>query len=576
MIVLAIATGLYAYLVGPLLRYIFTGGSAGGEKLFGWIPGVTFDVENKESMLAAIPLLIIGLGAVKGASYLGQFYLMGSVGQRVMSRIRREMFDRLTSLSLSFFHKASSGEVVSRFANDVQKTEEVVSTALASLLRDTLEVAVLIILALSLDIKLALVTLAALPLAAVPITKFGRMIRRASVRANEHMGGISTRVAETMHGARLMKGAGTEKFERTRFAAEDEKYVATMLRSYLARASSSPVMELLGGIALATTLWYAGSRIASGDLAPEHFVSFYAAILMAYQPLKTLGRLQNTLQPGLAAAERIFELMDTPVEIEEKPGAIELSHFTSAIEYRDVTFDYGNGPVLHGVNLTVSRGDVVALVGESGGGKSTLLSLLPRLHDPTAGAVSIDGHDLRDVTLDSLRANLAIVSQEVVLFNDTVRYNLSYGNPLATEPDLWQAALAAQAKGFIDRLPRGLDTIIGEGGVRLSGGERQRLAIARAILRDAPILILDEATSALDSENEALVQAALANLMLGRTVLVIAHRLSTVRRADRIVVIEQGRVVETGHHDALVAQSGPYRRFHDLQFPASRESEVAP
>jgi subfamily B ATP-binding cassette protein MsbA len=566
MVLLAATTGLYGYLLGPVLKFLFTGGASGGEQILAVVPLLDVQAADREAMLLVLPGVILLVAALKGVAYFGQAALMGGLGQRVVHDVRRSLFDHLVTLPLSFFHRAKSGDLMSRFVADAAQVEEAVTWGLSSYLRDSLQILALLGLCFWLDWELALVSSLVFPLAALPLYKFGRRVRAWVGRGQEALGDVGAAVHESIAGMLVVQTFGREDAERDRFARANDRYLRTLLRSIRIKALQSPVVELLGAGGLAATLWWATGRVAAGTLAPEHFVSFFATVLLLYQPVKMLGRVNTIVFGGVAAADRIFALFETIPEIRDAPGAEPLERFSRSVEYRGVCFSYGRGPVLRGVDLTVSAGERVAFVGPSGGGKSTLLSLLPRLYDAQEGSVRLDGRDVREATRASLRAQVAVVGQDPFLFNDTVHANIAYGRPGATRAEVETAARAAHADGFIGRLPRGYETPVGERGVRLSGGERQRIAIARALLKDAPILILDEATSHLDAESERLVQDALEALMRGRTVLVIAHRLATIQRADRIFFVADGRIVEVGTHRELIERPGAYRRFYELQF----------
>jgi subfamily B ATP-binding cassette protein MsbA len=566
MVLLAAATGIYGYLVGPVIKFLFTGGAAGGEQILAVVPFLDLGASDRDTLLVVLPLVILAVSAVKGVAYYGQAALMGGLGQRVIHDVRRAMFDRLIGLSQSFFHRAKSGDLVSRFVSDANQIEEAVTYGLSSYLRDSLQIVTLLFLCFWLDWELAVISFFVFPLAAFPLYRFGRRVRAWVGHGQEALGEIGTSVHESVAGVRVAQVFGREDAERERLERANRHYLNTLLRSIAVKALQSPVVELLGAGGLAATLWWASSRVAGGTLAPEHFVSFFASVLLLYQPVKTIGRVNTVVFAGIAAADRVFALLDARPEIVDTPEARVLPGFSTAIELRGVHFSYGHGPVLRGIDLTVRAGEVVALVGPSGGGKSTLCALLPRLYDVQEGAVLMDGNDVRELTLASLRAQIAGVEQEPFLFNDTVRANIAYGRRGASHAEVVEAAQAAHAASFIERLPRGYDTLVGERGVRLSGGERQRIAIARALLKDAPILILDEATSHLDAESERLVQVAVDALMRGRTVVVIAHRLATIRRADRIVFVAEGQVREVGTHAELLRHPGAYRQYYELQF----------
>jgi subfamily B ATP-binding cassette protein MsbA len=575
MIVLAATTGLYAYLIGPLLKFLVSQGEAGGQDILALVPGLDISGLDRNSMLLLLPVFILVLAALKGLSYFGQFYLMGRVGQKVVADLRVRMFQRLTDMSPVYYTQTATGQIISRFTNDVYAVEQAVTYAVAAYLRDGMQVLVLTGLAFVLDWQLALIAFVVMPVALVPIVNFGKRLKKVSTASQVSLGSIADRLHESVKGMRIVQVFGAERHEHERFEAENRNYLRIMLRSFTVRALQSPVMEFLGACGLAATIWYAGARISSGSLDPGHFISFFAAVMMLYNPLKSLGRIGSVTAAGVAGAERVFELLDLASQVRERPGAVRIRTFEQVLGFEDVTFSYGHQDVLKGIRFEARRGEVVALVGPSGAGKSTLVNLIPRFFDPSAGRLTIDGRDLRDMTLASLRARIGMVTQETILFNDSVANNIAYG-PLGQRRDrLHEVAARAHALEFIEALPDGFDTRIGEGGVMLSGGQRQRIAIARALLKDAPILILDEATSALDTQSEREVQQALEALMRDRTVLVIAHRLSTIYRADRILVLEGGRIVEQGSHEALLNSGGLYRRLYDMQFDQVEPLEPA-
>ncbi|MBN2493718.1 MAG: ATP-binding cassette domain-containing protein [Deltaproteobacteria bacterium] len=568
MLVLATTTGIYAYLVGPVLEFLATGGGQGAEEIL--VLAVGFDAQGMDSdaLLLLLPVLILIVAAIKGLSYFGQFYLMGRVGQKVVADLRMRMFAKLTAQSPAFFDQAATGQIISRFTNDVYAVEQAVTYAVAAYLRDSMQVIVLTVLAFILDWRLALIAFVVMPVAIVPIVHFGRRLKSVSVDSQVSLGAIADRLHEAIKGMRIVQVFCAEAHEQVRFRDENAEYLRIMLRSFAVRAAQSPVMEVLGAGGLAATIWYAGSRVAAGSLDPASFISFFAAVMMLYNPLKSLGRIGGVTAAGVAGAERVFELIDQTSPLRESPDAVRLEGLDREIVFEDVFFRYPGGAreVLRGVSFTARKGEVVALVGPSGAGKSTLVNLIPRFHDPSSGSVCIDGRDIRSLKIGSLRAQIGMVTQEIVLFNESVAANIAYGEPNPDRGRLRAVAERAHALGFIESSPHGFDTLIGEGGIRLSGGQRQRIAIARALWKNAPILILDEATSALDTESERDVQQALMRLMEDRTTLVIAHRLSTVFRADRIFVIDEGRIVESGNHAQLIAQAGLYRRLYEMQF----------
>jgi subfamily B ATP-binding cassette protein MsbA len=501
---------------------------------------------------------------LKGLAYFGQAYLMGTTSQRIVADLRIALFDHLLRLSPSFYARRHSGDLLSRVGNDVQAVEAAVSTAIASYLRDGLTVVVMLVNCFVIDWKLSLVTFVAIPVTILPVVRIARRLKKVTVQSQSTLGKISELVQETLSGIRVVQAYGMESWESARFREENEHWLRYMRRSVSVRAFSSPLMEVMAAVGLGIAIWWVGGSIVSGALPAGKFFSFVTAIMLLYTPVKALGRVGQVAMQGAAAGERIFEILDARTDVPDS-GTLELGPFREAVRYENVSFAYDDRPVLRDVSIRVGKGEVVALVGSSGGGKTTLANLLPRFWDVTAGRITIDGVDVREATLASLRSRLALVTQETVLFNTSVRSNIAYGRPDIPLSDVERAARMAHADDFIRALPQGYDTVVGERGVTLSGGQRQRIAIARAFLKDAPILLLDEATSALDAESEREVQRALERLMgIGeggaggahRTTIVIAHRLSTIRNADRIVVLAQGRVVETGRHEELLERGG--------------------
>ncbi|HVH79594.1 MAG TPA: ATP-binding cassette domain-containing protein, partial [Stellaceae bacterium] len=485
--------------------------------------------------------------------------------------IRNALYHRVIRADLAYFGANASGTLISRFTNDVLPLRGAAANVLVAIGKDAVTVVFLMALMFYQDWVLALASCFAFPMAIRPIVKIGRRMRRVSTNTQVEMGQLTTLLSQTFQGARHVKAYGMEAYEEGRAAALFGRIYRLVYRSFRIRARASPLMEALGGAAVAVVIAYGGYQVIHDARTPGAFFSFITALLLAYQPLKSLATLNASLQEGLAAAQRIFDVLDIEPQIRNIPGAQPLGITGGEIHLDSVRFGYQpNAVALDDISLTVPAGSTVALVGPSGAGKSTVLNLIPRFYDVSAGSIAIDGQDIRSVTLSSLRASLALVAQEASLFDDTVRANIAYGRLSATDSEIEAAATAAGADRFIAELPQGYDTLVGEHGARLSGGQRQRIAIARAMLKDAPILLLDEATSALDNESERQVQAALKRLMQGRTTLVIAHRLSTIVGADLICVMDRGRIVESGKHAQLLARGGLYARLYETQF-ASEE-----
>jgi subfamily B ATP-binding cassette protein MsbA len=525
--------------------------------------------ERSWDTLVNVSLSVLAIFVVKGIAGYGQAVAMNHVGQRIVADLQRRLFDHLMAADLAFFHDNAPGQLISRFTYDTTLMRNAVSSTLTSLGKDLLTLIFLVGLMLYQDWRLACVAFVIGPPAAIAIARLGRRMRKVSKSSQMQTGELTGLLDEAFQGARQVKAYGMEAYESARAGAAVERLFGLLTKAARVRAATHPIFETLGGVAIVAVMLYGGHQVMEGGKTPGAFFSFITALLLAYEPLKRLANLNAQLQEGLAAAERVFALLDSAPGIVDRPGARPLVVSGGGVALRDVSFGYGDDaravPALDGLDLTVPAGATVALVGASGAGKSTVLNLIPRFFDVTAGHVTIDGQDVRDVTLASLRGALALVSQESMLFDDTVRANILYGRPDATDDQVIEAARAANAHEFIQALPDGYATDIGQRGVKLSGGQKQRLTIARAFLKDPPILIFDEATSALDTVSERAVQQALLRLARARTTLVIAHRLSTVRHADRILVLGEGGVVEEGPHDRLVAAGGSYARLYSVQ-----------
>jgi subfamily B ATP-binding cassette protein MsbA len=554
MIVYAIGSAGLAYLIKPIFDQVLP----------------------KQQEVSLIAWAVVGAYFLKGIGSYASSYLMADVGQRVVMDLRNALYRHILGQSAGFFAHGATGRLLSRINNDVGQVQQAVSETAGDLARETLSLVGFVGLMFWIDARLALVCLTGAPLVIYPLVRLGQRVRRTTRRSQEALEHLLHLSSESFTGHRIVKAFGTETQEGDRFARAGYYLFRTNMKVTAAMASLPPLMELLGGFGMAAGLWYGVNQISTNRLTQGQFVAFFTAVFMMYGPAKKLSRVNANLQQAIAASERIFEMLDTHTEVLEQPGAVALAPFQRAIEFRDVGFGYADAPgrILRGVSFTVRAGQMVAIVGRSGAGKTTLVNLLPRFYDVSSGAILIDGVDTRAVTLASLRAQIGIVTQETVLFDDTIASNIAYGSPDASLEAVEAAARAANAHDFIAALPNGYHAAIGERGQRLSGGQRQRLAIARALLKNAPVLVLDEATSALDTESELLVQEALANLMLNRTAFVIAHRLSTIRRADAIVVLERGRIVEIGRHDELLARpEGAYAALYQLQLLEERKTE---
>lgn len=540
--------GAYAWLVKPAIDEVF--------------------ISKSETWIVLIPLLLIFVTALKGLASYGQAYLMTFVGVRVVTDIRDRLFAHLMRLPMGFHVKHPSSHMLSRVINDVNWIQSSVAGVLKDVVQHSLTFLVLLGYAFYLNWSMTLIAMVALPATIYPIIRFGARMRSLAARGQERTADMSLALQETLTGIRIVKGFTQEDRETARFKQINEAYFRTWMKSTQVSSWTTPVLEIIGATGIAGIIWYGGMQVVRGTMTPGVFFSFFTAAFLMYNPLKRVAGANNTIQQALAAAERVFQVLDQPTEASTDTGTKPFHGVSRSVEFHDVSFNYEGveEEALRDISLTVKAGESVALVGNSGAGKTTLVNLIPRFYEPSGGRILIDGVDTRDIKLAELRAHIGIVSQDTLLFDATVKENIAYGSEGASEEAVCAAAEAAYAHEFIQRMPNGYATIIGENGVKLSGGERQRISIARAILKNPSLLILDEATSALDSESERKVQLALANLMKHRTTFVIAHRLSTVQKADQIVVLDRGTIAEVGSHEELLRKGGLYRRLHAMQF----------
>jgi len=544
---MAAANAFSAYMMKPIVDDVF--------------------VTKNEAMLWPVGLVVITTFFCKGMANYGQAMLMNFVGLQIIADTQKRLFSHLALMDVSYFNNNPTGTLISRFTVDINQMKLAVSNGLTGLGRDLMSLVGLVGVMFFQDWKLALVSFFVFPIALYPIVQIGRRIRRVTADTQQEMGYLTTALSQTFQGIRIVKAYGMVVYEGIRIGRIIDTIRDLNMKAARTRELSRPIMETLGGVAIFIVIIYGGSRVIAEVTTAGAFFSFITALLMAYEPMKRLANLNASIQEGMASAERLFSVLDCQPCICEKIEGRTLSEVKGEIDLVDVHFSYSSGEkILNGLTMQVGIGQTVALVGTSGGGKSTILNMIPRFYEVDQGIVSIDGVDVRDITFESLYSNLALVNQEVTLFDETIRSNIAYGCPGATQQDIEQAAQHAAAHDFILSFPLGYDTLVGEQGVRLSGGQRQRLAIARAMLKNAPILLLDEATSALDTESERSVQKALKALMNGRTTLVIAHRLSTVKDADKICVVEKGRIVEQGKHSELLMRNGVYKRLYNFQF----------
>lgn len=573
MVVVGASEAIYALLIRPIFDRVLAGGHATGPVLLFHLPfhGRAIYLQDFlpghiQDPVIAIAIALVGITLIKGLCAYGGTYSVNFIGQSVVRDLRNMLYTKIIRQSMAFFAQTSTGQLMSTVMSDIERIQDAVSNTAASFLKQSFTLIGLLVVIFAVDWRLALISLLLIPFVVYPSANIGRYIRKHSRKSQDKMAEITNILQETFSGIRIVKAFGMEDFEGSKFKAATRRLLKVNLRWVRANALSQPLMELLGSITIAALLLYERNEITHHAQTLGSFAVFLYAVIKMYEPIKRLTSVNNMVQLAVGASERVFEVLDVESEVVQAPGAVTLKGFKRELVFEDVEFSYGDAAILQGVNLRIRKGDVVAIVGSSGAGKTTLANLIPRFFDVTRGRILFDGHNLRDVTVKSLRAQIGIVTQEIVLFNDTVFENIAYGQSSVGRRAVEEAARAALAHDFIMEMPQGYDTLIGERGQRLSGGQRQRIAIARALLKNSPILILDEATSALDTESEMLVQKALVNLMAGRTVLVIAHRLSTVRRADHIVVLDRGCISEIGTHDDLVSRGGIYQRLHDLQF----------
>jgi len=541
---------------------------SGSTAAIAWLMKPVIDdifVRQDLTMLKVLPFAVVLLFVFRSLGMYGQEYLMSHAGQSVIMQLRCALYDRIQDLPLSFFHAERTGVLMSRVTNDVNLVKSLVSEAVKAAVRDCFSVVALTGVIFYRDWQLALIAMVVFPAAFFPVVALGRRVRRISTRHQETIADMSCFLHETFSGNKIVKAFGMEAHEKGRFFKKAWKLFRLELKTVSAKALSPAIMEFLAGLGIAFIIWYGGSRVIDGSSTPGTLISFLAAVMLLYDPVKKISRVNSVIQQGLAATDRIFDILERESDIPEVDSPVTIAPGPHRVSFDGVCFKYEAVNVLEDINLDVKPGEVLALVGMSGGGKTTLVNLIPRFYDVSAGAVRIDDMDIRHASLQSLREQIAVVTQEPILFNDTVGNNIAYGNPGVSIEQIEAAARDAYAYDFIRQFPRGFDTTIGELGGRLSGGEKQRICIARALLKNAPILILDEATSSLDTESEMWVQKALENLMQGRTTFVIAHRLSTISNAHRIIVLVGGRVVEQGTHEQLMTLDGEYRKLYGIQ-----------
>ena len=566
-----IVSYLRNYRLRLLGAFLCSAGVAALQAVNAWLVKPVLDdifIARNQELLMILPLIILGVAILKASFSYGQSYLMGYVGQWLVADVRQQLFIHIVRLPIRFHDANTSGRLMARVISDVNEMSNAIPSVLKDIFQQGLTFVALIGVAFYQNWKMATVVLVVLPLSGYVLIRIGKRIRKLSRKGQESIGSMASVLKEAFTGIKVVKAYGQEEKEGQRFFLMNKAFRRAQVKSSQTSAMSSPILEVIAVCGISFIIWYGGGLVIAGEMKPGEFFSFLTAMFMSYAPIRKMSGANASVQRALAGAQRVFSVLDLDSELSKDEGKRTLPPIKHKLEFSNVSFTYeeAKDSSLNNVNLTVTVGEVVALVGASGSGKTTLVSLVPRFYRPTQGTVTIDGIDIRSVDRSSLRRQIGIVSQETVLFDDLIRNNIAYGRPDSTEEQIIEAARAAYAWEFIERLPNGLDTFVGENGLKLSGGQRQRLAIARAILRDPPILILDEATSALDSESEKLVQQALANLMKARTTLVIAHRLSTVQHADRLVVMNRGRIEEIGTHAELLKKGGLYTRLYQTQF----------
>ncbi len=542
---IAACTSAVAYLIKPAMDRVF--------------------LAKDISMLKLLTVGVLALYITKGLLTWANVYLMALVNQRVILDLRRRLFQHFLFLPLRFYDKAKTGNLISYITGDVNQVGTSISRATVSLLRDSFTIIGLVWVIFQREWRLATVSVIVLPFAFLPMIKFGKKLRRISFKRQESLGDLSSIIQEGLAGARVIRAFGTEDYEKKRFARENQRFFTYQLKGVKIDTMMAPLMEFFAGIGIVLIMWYGGYKVIKGTSSPGTFFSFITALIMLYEPVKRLSKVNNTIQNGLASLERIEAIEREKTEVADEVGKADICKFSDRIEFKNVSFAYNGNPALKNVNMVIEKGQVVGIVGKSGSGKSTIVSLLLKFYDIDSGTILIDGKDIRNISTRSVRKMISLVSQDPYLFDDTIRNNIAYANPSATEDEIIGAARAAYAYDFIVKLPKGFDTRVGEGGVLLSGGQRQRICIARAFLKDAPILILDEATSSLDSASEAQLKRAMDDLMAGRTTMVIAHRFSSLEHAQKIFVLSCGEIVEEGTLDELLARGGEFRYLHDLQ-----------